>query len=232
MSSNPRTASSRPTGRTRARHVLVLAASCLALASRRLPAQSPFSVLVGLGLGAMPAEHRHPGVAGSIAIFRRVGAAVDLGFEVGYQRFGSSPAHYVIGRCPFLPGGACVGEITATGRESGDLHFVGPTARVRLANGGAVRPFLLAGLARYTSRERKTVTYRDDRGVTVPILETLYSEREFGGAGASAAIGIEAGRPGTIRWMLTARMHHAVGGMSGELASVSGWTVSAGLALP
>ena len=232
MTSNPPIASMRPTRRTRATHVPAMAIACLALASRRLPAQSPYSALVGLGVGAVPAEHRHPGTAVSIAVFRRVGSALDLGFEVGYQHFGSSPEHYVIGHCPFVPAGACVGDITATARESGDLSFVGPVARLRPANGGTVRPFLLAGLARYTSSERRTGTYRDDRGVTVPVLETLYSEREFGGAGASAAIGIEAGRPGTVRWMLTARVHGAVGGMSGELASVSGWTVTAGLVLP
>ena len=82
MTSNPPIASMRPTRRTRATHVLAMAIACLALASRGLPAQSPYSALVGLGVGAVPAEHRHPGTAVSIAVFRRVGSALDLGFEV------------------------------------------------------------------------------------------------------------------------------------------------------
>src|SRR5438477_175357 len=46
-----------------------------------------------------------------------------------------------------------------------------------------------------------------------------------------AAVGIEGAGLGRLRWILMARAHGAVGGMSGEMASVSTYTVTAGLTL-
>ena len=212
--------------------VLATAFVCLSVGAASLAGQSRYSSLVGLGIGAVPAERRHVAVAGSAGIFRRLGSTVDLGIEVGYQRFGATPQLDIIGRCPILPAGACIGEITADLRQRGDLWFVGPTARLRVMPQGGLRLFFLAGLARYVSTEHTTITYRDDRDVTVPIPESFDYKRRFDGAGVNAAVGIEGGKLTSFRWILMARAHGAVGGIGSEIGSLSAWTVTAGLALP
>jgi hypothetical protein len=214
-----------------ASRVLVAALVCLLLATPGAVAQSRYSALVAVGFGAVPAERRHASVAGSVVLFRRLGPAADLGLEVGYQHFGAAAQEDVIGFCPILPAGACVGQITADRRAGGDLWFVGPTVRLRVVRQGALRPFVLIGLGRYGSGEHTIVTYRDDRGVTVPNPAPLPFDRTFGGVGVNAAVGIEGAGLGRLRWILMARAHGAVGGMSGEMASVSAYTVTARLTL-
>jgi hypothetical protein len=210
---------------------LLALAACLTLTARTSTAQSPYSGLVGLGLGAVPGEQRHPSVAGSVGLFRRMGSAIDLGFEVGYQRFGARREFYDIGGCPILPAGECVGQVTADRRQSGDLWFVGPTVRLHAPSRGTVRPFLLTGIGAYGSGEHTTVTYRDAREVTVPVPGPLVFERTFGGVGVNGAVGVEGGKPGALGWMVMARVHGAVGGMGAEMASIAAWTVTAGMVL-
>jgi hypothetical protein len=197
-------------------------------------AQARWSPLVTVGFGIVPGEdyqHRHGSVAGSAALFRRLGSVVDLGLEAGYQHFGAG-AQELIGVCPSRPADACVGQVTAVRRARGDLWYVGPTLRVRVVRTGAVRPFLLVGLGRYGSGERTAVVFRDDRGVAVPNPESYAYGSEFGGAGVNAGLGFEGGRLGRLRWTLGLRAHGAIGGMDGELASVASYALTAGLTLP
>lgn len=208
----------------------------LVLSAPHLTAQSRYSPLVTIGVGVVPdrdgSDERHASVAASLAVFRRLGSQVDLGLEAGYQRFGTGPREELIGFCPTLPVGACVGQVTATRRSRGDLWFVGPTLRVRVVRQGAVRPFLLLGLGRYGSGEHTSVTFRDDRGVTVPDPESFAYEGDFDGLGVNAGIGIEGGRLGRLRWTVGARAHGALGGLDGEFGSVTSYTLTAGVTLP
>jgi hypothetical protein len=194
-------------------------------------AQYPSSLAATFGFGAVPEEHRNGSYAGSMAVLWRLSPIADLGIEAGYQRFGSDPQRDIIGMCPFIPVGACEGQITAERRISGDLWFVGPTFRLALDRNAALRPFALWGLARYSSGEHTRVRYSDDRGVTVSLPGSGPFERTFHGVGASGGLGLQGPGLGRLQWAVLARAHGAIGGMSGEMASVTAYTLTAGVTL-
>ena len=210
---------------------LLTTLACMVLTPLDSAAQYPYSVVATFGFGEVPEEHRNGSYAGSTALLWRVSLWADLGIEAGYQRFGTDPQHDIIGFCPILPVGACEGQITAERTSSGDLWFVGPTFRLGLKRDAALRPLALFGLGRYSSGERTRVSYSDDRGETVSLPGSGAFDRTFRGIGANGGLGLQGPGLGRFQWTVLARVHGAIGGMSGESASVSAYTVTAGLTL-
>lgn len=211
-------------------HLTTLA--CMVLTPLDSAAQYPYSLVATFGWGEVPEEHRTGSYAGSLALLWRVSASAELGVEAGYQRFGSHPQSDIIGFCPFFPEGACEGQITSERTSSGNLWFVGPTLRLGLKKrGAAFRPLVLWGLGRYASEEQTRANFRDDRGVPVPLPGSGTFERTFLGIGTSGGLGFEGRGLGRFQWAILARVHGAIGGMSGELADVFAYTVTAGLTL-
>jgi hypothetical protein len=213
---------------------LLAALAFLALVSPDASAQTRYSPMLTVGFGTVPEDYsnRHGSVAGSLALFRRLGPVVDLGLEVGYQRFGSGTEHYTVGGCPVLPRGACVGEVTGSTHEGGDLWYVGPTLRLHTLRNRPVRLFALVGLGHYASTERTKVVYRDDRGEVVPDPQRFEYGSTFKGIGANAGIGIEGVGFGRLRWTIVARTHGAIGGVDGEMGSLRALSLTAGVTLP
>jgi hypothetical protein len=203
----------------------------LALAASAASAQTHYSPVITLGFGTVPQEYanRHGSLAGSVALYRRLGPAVDLGLEVGYQHFGSGTEHYTIGGCPILPRGACVGGVTASSQEGGDVWHIGPTLRLHTIRSRPVRLFALVGLGHYRSSERTKVVYRDDRNEVVPDPEAFEYGSTFKGIGANAGIGLEGEGLGRLHWVVVARMHGAAGGVDGEFGSIKAFSLTAGV---
>ena len=215
---------------THPKTALLATLACLALTPRPGTAQYPASLLATFGFGEVPEEQRYGSYAGSVALFWRLSSWADLGLEGGYQRFGTHPQRDIIGLCPVVPMGPCEGQITAEGTSRGHLWFVGPTLRLSPARRGAVRPVLLVGLGRYRSAEHTNVTYSDDLGRTVANPPPLSFDRStFGGVGVHGGVGLQGPGLGRFQWTVVARAHGAIGGEGGEFASVSAYTVTAGL---
>src|SRR5262249_40644748 len=152
-----------------------------------------YSPVITLGFGTVPEEYsnRHGSLAASLALFRRLGPAGDLGLEIGYQHFGRGAEHYTIGACPVQPRDACVREVTAASQSGGDLWHVGPTLRLRTIRRRPVSLFGLIGCGLYRSSERTKVVFRDDRGQAVQDPETFEYGGAFGGIGVNAGIGLD-----------------------------------------
>jgi hypothetical protein len=209
---------------------LLAALACMVLTPVASRAQYPYSLLATFGFGAVPEEQRYGSYAGSMALFWRLSSWADLGVEGGYQHFGTHPQRDIIGLCPIPPVGPCEGRITAERTSRGHLWFVGPILRLRLAQNGTLRPLAVFGLARYASGEHTRVTYSDDRGETVSNPAPLVFDRPtFGGIGVNGGLGLQGPAFGQFQWAVLARAHGAIGGMGGEFASVSAYTVTAGL---
>ncbi len=213
------------------RFFVVLA--CLGLAPWAASAQVRYSSTITLGFGAVPKDYsnRLGSLAGSLAVYRSLGRIADLGLEAGYQRFGSRTERYTLGACPVLPPGACVGEVTGSSHERGDVRHVGPTLRLHTV-GRPVRFLALVGLAYYASNERHNVVYRDDRGGIVPDPESFEYANKFTGIGGNLGVGVEGEGLGRLRWTVVARTHGAIGGSNGELASLETLSLTAGVTLP
>jgi hypothetical protein len=206
----------------------------LTLTAPLAAAQTHYSPVITLGFGTVPQAYsnRHGSLAGSLALYKRVGPAFDLGLEVGYQHFGSGTEQSTIGACPVLPRGACVGDVTASSHEGGDVWHFGPALRVHTVRSRPVRLIGLVGLGLYRSSERTNVVYRDDRGDIVPEPPAFHYGSTFKGIGANAGIGLEGQGPGRFSWIIVARTHGAVGGENGEFGALQAFSLTAGVTLP
>jgi hypothetical protein len=213
---------------------LLAAFASLALTASVASAQAHYSPVITLGFGTVPQAYsnRHGSLAGSLALYRHLGPAFDLGLEAGYQHFGSGTEHSSIGACPILPRGACVGDVTASSHEGGDVWHVGPTLRVHTIRSRPMRLIGLVGLGLYRSSERTKVVYRDDRGEVVPEPAAFGYGSTFKGIGANAGIGLEGEGLGRFSWIIVARTHGAVGGENGEFGSLQAFSLTAGVSLP
>jgi hypothetical protein len=200
-------------------------------------AQSSLSPVVTIGMGSTPArsifgERLHGAGAATIAVFRPAHGATALGLEAGYQRYGSSTVETQYdGWCPIFPGGKCLGTIDARHWSRGAFWYVGPTLRLRISHDSSIRPVGFLGMALYGSAEHTDNEYHDARGAPAfgSPARITYS---FRGIGLNAGIGIEGTGVGRgLRWTVIGRVHGAVGGIGGEGASRSTYTVTAGLTM-